>query len=998
MSRRSQHSPHGRSAIRAWAIGSDVDSASATGTSDHEHSTESGLSPFLSSKKASPRPTALASSVLQSLPRLDLDAIGSGFSSSRASSALTSLGSSDHRPSLTIQVMADPDAVPEGPVIDQDAGKEDEIGGAELDGENDGALTAEGASAAADAPEVTLEASPEAVPADASRAAAAPSSDGGQKASGPGMAAKPGSGIEHGRRGSNAIHMDIRQAVLATALEEQTAANLKNINRYYQNKELMSPRKAAAAAAARAAKKGDLAAHRQALKEAQESKSAVMQARREDRRRLDAIRRIQARERGRRAVQYVRVLRLQAWAVNVVQRGLLMWRRRCQQKAEEATRKIQEGRLRAERRQAEAAAREVERARRREEELREAFSKEAEENRAPGASRRRAKRAGDKDQKLKALQQQKQRDKIKNAAQEAVKQAEREAQELQQAALAKHEEERLKHQKQKAERQEAKLQMARNVVAQQQAAREEALAVVRAFAEGMQHLASAGADRSEDIRIAGGIPPLVAMLSSTMPVAIESAAAAALTHVSQASELNRVAVRKAGGFQPLIGLATATAKTGTMKYVPALTHLSMGTNPANQNAIRKGGGIPVLVGLLPGGSESPIACQACAALRQLTWNNRANCEAVREAEGLKYLVAFLQGHPEQTSVQDAVIALAQISNNSQSCQDGIREAGGIRPLIGLLSGNPESMTLQWAARCLARLAQNNSPNRNAICDLQGTIARLVALLGVGVACEAAKQASEVLYALMVGNDEKIASAVLAQLRRQGVGMGPNASFSLGETFPSLLEGLKMVVSNRLQTALNEAAKKGSERASIQSALNDAIALELPEEQLESAKQRLDFIAAARAEAIAARKARGDRKKAQKEKEKAAKAAAEKAAFTSKEAVAAAPGAAPSADAAAKNNAATSGALLMLREAQSRLRELELASLEARRARRDAAQERSFKGLTLSPDQRREYTQSFPGAADRVAAAANHAESAARREFEFHDDEHDEGHEDLGGFS
>jgi len=150
-----------------------------------------------------------------------------------------------------------------------------------------------------------------------------------------------------------------------------------------------------------------------------------------------------------------------------------------------------------------------------------------------------------------------------------------------------------------------------------------------------------------------------------------------------------------------------------------------------------------------------------------------------------------------------------MSAGSVSNQDAIREAGGIQPLIALLAGAIHSEGMVAGARCLANLSRDNATNRYAICEQQGIISRLVTLLSYGAAFEGARQASEVLCCLMLGQQNRIAISMLSVMRRQSVGLGENSSFALSSEFPELLYGLSKVVSNRLATAVNRAATEGS---------------------------------------------------------------------------------------------------------------------------------------------------------------------------------------------
>jgi len=374
------------------------------------------------------------------------------------------------------------------------------------------------------------------------------------------------------------------------------------------------------------------------------------------------------------------------------------------------------------------------------------------------------------------------------------------------------------------------------------------------------------------------------------------------------------------------------------------------------------------------------------AIRHLTFNNVANSDALRDAGGIPWMVTMLQAGSEHQAAADAAATLAQISADNLANQEAVREAGGIRPLTMLLSGNVDSQGLVWALRSLAQLAHNNTTNRNVICEQSGTIGRLVALLASGASSEGAREAAEVLRCLMAGHDDRIAVAVLAAMRRQGIGLGQDVTFALSDEFPELLQGLTNVVGSRLASAV----KRGTDRGHIQMALNDAIALELPEEQLEVARARLDSIAAARAEAIAARKARRSKKDSKKTAEE--RAAAQDGGNTEKS-----EGATKEANASSNNDTITnpndndpqasavpSAAAAILLAAQTRLHDLELAAAAAQRARRDAAKERASSGKLLTPSVRRAFSHKMGkiGASFRTPAARRSRESGEHEDSPF----------------
>jgi hypothetical protein len=343
----------------------------------------------------------------------------------------------------------------------------------------------------------------------------------------------------------------------------------------------------------------------------------------------------------------------------------------------------------------------------------------------------------------------------------------------------------------------------------------------------------------------------------------------------------------------------------------------------------------VLVDLLSGGPDSKVACDALQAMRCLTLNNIPICSALRESGAIPVLVALLQTGPEHQAARDACATLAQMSSDNVANQNAVRESSGIRPLIAMLGGDVRSEGLAQAARCLANLSRDNRANRLAICNHLGTIERLVALLGAGGKVHGARRAADVLRSLMNGNDERIAVTVLGAMRRQGVGLGQNATFKLSDEFPKLRKSLMSVAIARLDSAVIGPPHL-NDRNRIQMALNDAVALDLPEEHVKAANARLELIAATQAEALAARNARIVESKKEKEEERDKR---DKDAVKTKEHARQ-----KSAKKALSNGeedsftagAVPTGTVAVLLEAQQRLREIENAAAQSRRARQEAA--------------------------------------------------------------
>ena len=362
-------------------------------------------------------------------------------------------------------------------------------------------------------------------------------------------------------------------------------------------------------------------------------------------------------------------------------------------------------------------------------------------------------------------------------------------------------------------------------------------------------------------------------------------------------------------------------------------------------------------GLGEAGADSKATREAVSALRNLTTNNTANCEAVQQADGLGGLIVLLQAGPSHKVATDAAAVLSHIAAVSPTSHDAIREAGGILPLVALLFGDAKSEGLAWGARCLAHLSNENQTNRNVICEQHGCIQQLVNMLANGASTDGAREAAAVLRCLMRGNDEKISVTVLAALRRQGVGIGDKATFTLSDEFPELLEGLIKVVGNWLAAAV----KKGTDRGHIQMALNDAVALGVPEWQLREAREKIEAINAARgmgSERSPTKKDSQRRTSPPRSYRSGRPGSPEKSVSRPKS-----PESASSPEAARSPvpeiSESSGAAMAMLLQAQQRLKDLEMAAIEARRKRRDAEAARLATGKQLTPSMRRQVNASRP---------------------------------------
>ena len=165
-------------------------------------------------------------------------------------------------------------------------------------------------------------------------------------------------------------------------------------------------------------------------------------------------------------------------------------------------------------------------------------------------------------------------------------------------------------------------------------------------AAALTHLAHSSVNR-DAIRDAGGIALLVKLLdepsdSSPAVVAaqpgssydwVETATngAAALRNLTHNNQLNQDAIKEAGGIPPLIKLLSqGPASNAASRAADALGGLARNTHRANQVEIREQQGIEKLVWLLQADPIGEAATKAAGALKHLAFAYSANREHIRE--------------------------------------------------------------------------------------------------------------------------------------------------------------------------------------------------------------------------------------------------------------------------------------------------------------------------------------------------------------------------------
>ena len=208
------------------------------------------------------------------------------------------------------------------------------------------------------------------------------------------------------------------------------------------------------------------------------------------------------------------------------------------------------------------------------------------------------------------------------------------------------------------------------------------------------------------------------------------------------------AIAAAGGVIPLVGLVTNGNQMGKERAASALLHLSV--DAVNQVLIAKAGGIPPIVQLLDDGTEQAHE-YAVAALARLAINNPEN-----QTQIAKKLVSLLSAQSEGAQRRSAHV-LWQLAETNTGAPNRIVNAGAISPLVALL-GTGSIEAKEEAVGALTCLAHNNPSNQLAIAR------GLVGLLGAGTA-QAQEQVTQMLIKFAQHPDNRLAIAESGAIQR-----------------------------------------------------------------------------------------------------------------------------------------------------------------------------------------------------------------------------------------
>lgn len=220
------------------------------------------------------------------------------------------------------------------------------------------------------------------------------------------------------------------------------------------------------------------------------------------------------------------------------------------------------------------------------------------------------------------------------------------------------------------------------------------------------------------IAAAGGIPPLVAMLTHKS-LGVRDNACATIGNVTCNDNALRAAVVAAGGVKPLVAMLQCDVEV--LQYAAALTLRNLPLNPEVRPAIVAEGAIPLLVGLFSHPS-SRVAAQSAGAVCNLAVGSQANQDAAGERGALPLLVKMLQD-PNTNSQEIACYTTLSLLLRNENNQEAFRVAGGVPVVVNLLSHS--STTVLERSLQILRL---ENPRSTALAIQQGAISKLSGLL------------------------------------------------------------------------------------------------------------------------------------------------------------------------------------------------------------------------------------------------------------------------------
>ena len=244
-------------------------------------------------------------------------------------------------------------------------------------------------------------------------------------------------------------------------------------------------------------------------------------------------------------------------------------------------------------------------------------------------------------------------------------------------------------------------------------------------AVGLANLANENDQNRVAIAAAGGIPALVALVTSSSK-ASKIQAASALGSLAFGNSQNKMAVAAAGGIPPLVAMVTNGSDSTKERAVAALVTLAT-DNAQNQVTIAAEGAIPPIVALVTNGSSS-VKREAAHALTTLASDNAQNKVSIAAEGGIPPLVALVK-HGSRIAKLEAAKALRNLSDeNKQNCA-AIAAAGGVPPLAALMTpASAASQTASAASQTATRALINMAVLDNQCCAAMASSAEVRAAI------------------------------------------------------------------------------------------------------------------------------------------------------------------------------------------------------------------------------------------------------------------------------
>ena len=346
-----------------------------------------------------------------------------------------------------------------------------------------------------------------------------------------------------------------------------------------------------------------------------------------------------------------------------------------------------------------------------------------------------------------------------------------------------------------------------------------------------------------------------------------------LAAVAQSND--RAQVRDAGAIAPLVALLVTG--TGDVPGRCASVLRDLAQHSANRTAILEAEGIQRLVHML-GVDSKVIVTEAADALRSLCSNSVPVCNEIKKHDGIRALVKLLGHRTLSEAAMQAAQALSSIADSDPATRRGIGEAGAIHSLTRTLvsgfadaNGNAKQAE-NWATSTPCEAAVKGltiftaEPTCHALLyQEEGAVAALTELmLRAGTQSASSSSAAALLAHLLKSDregDEKALKAMIATLMllckdEDYSGRG----WSL--RFPDLRSTLHQHVEKRLS-----AVEEGESAAAVQNVIKMGRAVELPQERLDSARNKFDEAQAKRKREGLAAKAEERRKREEEEHHK-----------------------------------------------------------------------------------------------------------------------------------